>query len=308
VRFDAFVTDWMMPGIDGIENARHLRDLPGRPFVVLVSALGIPEARAHALGAGADEFFAKPMLHPKVVEAVAKALDGRADAGVATAAAKAPPQDMAGHPLARTPAWGAMPETLRRVVGELLQSAPELVTLDGPPPEASIRCVLQLSDAEHLVDLHAQIAATRSSAISLAGIMLGDPPPDDDATLNDLIAEVANVASGAIKSAFVPDGFRFTLGIADRGAQGKGHFALAQLVGLRSGSATLSLALGISPRNAVVVSALMLREGMVLAENLLNDNGALMLPLGTRLSATAVNRLQNVLRDRKIQVCIPEAA
>ena len=44
---------------------------------------------------------------------------------------------------------------------------------------------------------------------------------------------------------------------------------------------------------------------MVLAEALHNNGGALILPIGTRITASVAARLQTLLADRKIKVCVP---
>jgi hypothetical protein len=46
---------------------------------------------------------------------------------------------------------------------------------------------------------------------------------------------------------------------------------------------------------------------MVLAESLFSSSGGLLLPLGTRLTATAAERLRGTLKGRVIKVCFPEA-
>ena len=56
------LSDWMMPGYDGLELCRRIRALSGRPYtyVVVVTARGGQEDRLEALAAGADDFLAKP--------------------------------------------------------------------------------------------------------------------------------------------------------------------------------------------------------------------------------------------------------
>lgn len=62
-QFDFVVSDWMMPGMDGLEFCRALRALPameGAYFILLTvkrSALEI----AHGLDSGADDFLSKPV-------------------------------------------------------------------------------------------------------------------------------------------------------------------------------------------------------------------------------------------------------
>lgn len=58
---DVLVTDWMMPELDGIELIRRIRaESAEPPFIIMNTVLGSPEARAHALRSGADDFLAKP--------------------------------------------------------------------------------------------------------------------------------------------------------------------------------------------------------------------------------------------------------
>lgn len=59
------ISDWMMPGMDGLELTRKLRAERevGDPcrFVILLTARGRPEDRRMGLEAGADDFMVKPL-------------------------------------------------------------------------------------------------------------------------------------------------------------------------------------------------------------------------------------------------------
>lgn len=58
---DVLVTDWMMPGIDGIELIRRVRaECSPAPFIIMSTVLGSTQAREHALRSGADDFLVKP--------------------------------------------------------------------------------------------------------------------------------------------------------------------------------------------------------------------------------------------------------
>lgn len=61
-KFDAVLTDWMMPQIDGIELIRRLREkVKPLPLIIMITALVSEGARTYALESGADDYIAKPI-------------------------------------------------------------------------------------------------------------------------------------------------------------------------------------------------------------------------------------------------------
>jgi CheY-like chemotaxis protein len=73
-RFDAVVIDHLMPGMTGIELARHLREtVPDIP-IVLVSGYTGPLLTQEALSAGVDQILTKPLDFRQLAEAMARAL------------------------------------------------------------------------------------------------------------------------------------------------------------------------------------------------------------------------------------------
>ena len=61
-KFDAMLTDWMMPQIDGIELIRQMREsMEDLPLIIMVTALVSEGARTYALESGADDYIAKPI-------------------------------------------------------------------------------------------------------------------------------------------------------------------------------------------------------------------------------------------------------
>lgn len=60
--FDAILTDWMMPQIDGIELIRQIRENYDKPpYIIMVTALVSEGAKSYALESGADDYIAKPI-------------------------------------------------------------------------------------------------------------------------------------------------------------------------------------------------------------------------------------------------------
>lgn len=59
---DVLLTDWMMPGLNGPDLCRRVReDLDGYVYIVLVTALGDPEQVLKGMTAGADDYLIKPV-------------------------------------------------------------------------------------------------------------------------------------------------------------------------------------------------------------------------------------------------------
>jgi two-component system chemotaxis response regulator CheB len=73
--FDALITDWMMPGTDGIQLIRAVRSrISQPPLIVMITALASADSRAYALESGADEFLAKPFAPEEAIVRLATGL------------------------------------------------------------------------------------------------------------------------------------------------------------------------------------------------------------------------------------------
>jgi two-component system, cell cycle response regulator len=60
---DVVISDWMMPGLDGIELCRRVREDPrvAYPYFILLTALGEKKDILTGLQAGADDYLTKPL-------------------------------------------------------------------------------------------------------------------------------------------------------------------------------------------------------------------------------------------------------
>jgi two-component system, OmpR family, KDP operon response regulator KdpE len=70
---DAAIIDLVLPGIDGIEVTRQLRDWSAIPVIVL-SAVGEEDQKVRALEAGADDYVTKPFSPRELVARLQAAL------------------------------------------------------------------------------------------------------------------------------------------------------------------------------------------------------------------------------------------
>ena len=64
--FDLLVVDRMLPGVDGIELIRRLRDENVRVPVLVLSALSAVDDRVRGLKAGGDDYLTKPFAFPEL--------------------------------------------------------------------------------------------------------------------------------------------------------------------------------------------------------------------------------------------------
>ena len=66
MRFDLIILDVMMPGVDGFEVTRRVRQAGDTP-ILLLTARGEPEDRIRGLSLGADDYLAKPFEPEELV-------------------------------------------------------------------------------------------------------------------------------------------------------------------------------------------------------------------------------------------------
>ncbi|MDX1624935.1 MAG: response regulator [Wenzhouxiangellaceae bacterium] len=71
-RPDLVVMDWMMPGLDGLQVTRRLREAPDldRIPVILLTACGKETDRARGLDSGADDYVVKPFSTLELISRV----------------------------------------------------------------------------------------------------------------------------------------------------------------------------------------------------------------------------------------------
>ncbi len=70
-KYDAVLTDWMMPEMDGLELIKRIRaDVKPAPVILMITAIASKEAMTQALDAGADDFIAKPITSKDVLARV----------------------------------------------------------------------------------------------------------------------------------------------------------------------------------------------------------------------------------------------
>jgi hypothetical protein len=135
------------------------------------------------------------------------------------------------------------------------------------------------------------------SARSLAVQVFGEDSSDLEA---DMLGELANMSMGALKASFNREAISFTGGLPeaihrDELPQFSANCAYLETFTLAVADAHIVVRIGILSKKNESVKASSLCEGMVLAKNVFNANGMLLLSAGTRLSSTAIQRLRQSL-------------
>lgn len=123
---DVVVTDWNMPGMDGLELVQTLRAKRPAPPIVMLTANSAIDQRTRALLAGADEFLAKPARPQEIVDAVGRCVGRARQMAPVVEVVKAPPparvHARAPFPVIVIASSTGGPDALRAVVPSLPKS------------------------------------------------------------------------------------------------------------------------------------------------------------------------------------------
>lgn len=152
------------------------------------------------------------------------------------------------------------------------------------------------------LELCISVVADPSVRCWLGETLLGAPDTTAD-MLDDILRELANVAGGALKRAVSVEGPILTTGIPANGRSmpTSGSGSRCWTVDLDDGVA-LAVIAEVYRRTSRRVSARRLVEGMVVASDVRNQAGVLLLPSGTRLTLTTAQRLSHILDTELVEV------
>lgn len=210
--------------------------------------------------------------------------------------------------VSRSAVWGSVLERLREVASRFLTMDVRRSELpQGFEPEGLGASILLLGAASEL-ETRIAIAVDAQSASSLAMHLFGD---HDAGLAQEVLNELTNIFMGTLKTAFSNENIVFTGGLPQAAPVGgvlrpPMPFRFQETALLEAGDARIVVAVGLRSRANVLVVAGELREGMVLAKDVANARGMLLLNGGTRLSAHMVERLRaNVAARQEIEVMAP---
>jgi signal transduction histidine kinase/DNA-binding response OmpR family regulator len=75
--YDIYFVDWKMPGMDGVELSRRIREKEGKsgaPVIIMISAAQMASIETEARAAGVDKFLPKPLFPSAIADCVSQCL------------------------------------------------------------------------------------------------------------------------------------------------------------------------------------------------------------------------------------------
>lgn len=321
--FDLVIAEWFLPSVDGVSLARALRETGAQAPFMMCTVVGQREARDYALGAGVSEVLVKPITADAVTSAaLARLVPGStpmlvagsapmlaAAAGPASSStfrgAPAPDDDLA--KFTAKGVWRDIGKTLVRALsaatGKTLQEAPASSTMERHDTRTTLVMVDVRSRLRLELGIFTSIQAGRNLAKEVAGVR--DPQADD---VIDLLAEMCNQTLGVVKTAMRVGGMNFTLFVprtrfVQPASEWASQFPASRTVHL-VGEGGLEMMLVLGARTCVVktVDVALLRENMVLVDDVRDGSGAILAEATARLTANMLVRIKMRAGRQRISV------
>jgi DNA-binding response OmpR family regulator len=298
------IADWHLTG-GGATFVHQLRSTATRQrhYLIVTCARPTDEEAAAIYGAGADDLaVTASMTRSELLGRVAGLERTRGLAAMLGAAAKTvefgPLFD-----LNNVRAWRELGSIVSVELGEQLGS--ELHAVADAPHAIAVSGAVSLSLAVEQIELQLSIGIEREMIAPLGAALLdGDT---SEVILADALRELANVAGGAIKRAAGNDATAMTIGLPT-------NACVENAPNARTWSATTSTGLRLRiaaiarPCKGRAVRRASLREGMVLAGDVRNPAGLLLVAAGTYLTSTTVDALARTLEaNALVEVSEPMA-
>jgi len=233
--------------------------------------------------------------------------------GVAIAAATKGGQPQHGAPFLLTPSWTGMEEILEKMCLECLQAQFQLVAGVALPVSGSPGATVSLTDVEHELKIDLTFFAPATSARAIAAAFCGDASLVDDDVIRDVLLELTNCGMGAVKSAFLSDGYKFAGSTPKARVFGSIDALIKdveakRVLTYRSETSFVHCVVAVRRTPRVKIKAGSLREGMVVAVDVTSDAGTLIVPAGTRLTETSAERIRRLLPKADVELADPNAA
>ena len=291
------VLDWATTSKPSTVDVLHrLRSEEGAKHTYSIVVMSNPVAASvsAAFGAGADDLLRRPFLREELVARVGAIERIRRWASKLLGQT----EDLTTK-LARLRCEKVGERAIRDDLGALFQQPFEVRPGSSLRGRAVVAVEIPLTMVNEALECCLQIGVDPESLNEAARMLLGEDAGSDDAVA-DMFRELANVAGGAFVGAAENDGISVTLGLP---TNAKPNFewdktpgnAQELTLGVPGTSVELSIRILMTSRELRRMRAREVRAGMVLARDVLNREGGVLLPAATHLTASSVDRLLNVV-------------
>ncbi len=193
---------------------------------------------------------------------------------------------------------------LAQVVGQPLEISSGSLSTARPLRGATIRMTL----ASEQTDLCISVLVEPSSLSALGAQLLGDAQAPESAT-DDILRELANAAGGAVKRMGLVEGITLTTGLPENvhAPALESDRARFWVAAMKESGVRIAIVGEIQSHANKKIAASELREGMVVARDLCNEGGILLVAAGTRLTATTADRITRFLGKRVVVEVVASA-
>ncbi len=322
--FDAVIVDSTLGG-GAVAFVQSLRSDPRSAglYIVITALKRAVGDMSAAFLAGADDFMQKPYGREELlgrVEGICRLKRWASAGGYAASGAALPfgagvPANSGTYELALAPqcselvrlsAWKTLDQMaladLSQMFGLPFTLIDEAEIARWTPPTNGFGSTLVLSLAREQLEMRLTVETDALSATTLASRILGEDDANES-VIRDLLGEVANTLAGAFSRSAAAEGMSFTAGLpapATPSNPSSSAPVLSRWVGVAAGEVHVYVSCVARVKANVRIRTGELREGMVLANDLINESGALLVRAGTRLTSSTVNRVQRMLAGHEI--------
>jgi DNA-binding response OmpR family regulator len=298
---DIIVLDVATVGMSAIQFIQRLRqkEQSTRTYLVVVSSRPSASELSSTMFAGADDYMRKPLQRDELIIRVG-ALERIRGWATRVFGKEASCVDLSSKTdICRLQAWQTLDRLMTRDIGQFIGQS--LATTNGKDAMACsvLGAQIPLSLAFEQTEVRLRAGLDADSQAKLGELCLGDRDAPE-AALRDVLRELVNTAGGAFVRAAAQEGVSLTCGLpVDLSAK---HFgvgssnALQQFVlGLKDGSLRVTFEVELLAKALRRVNVGQLLEGMVLARDLHTEGGALLVPGGTCLTSSQIERMRRLL-------------
>jgi DNA-binding response OmpR family regulator len=279
-----------------------LRELNKQGYLIAAFNHATEEQLTKVYSVGADAYLDRCATEPRVLahmQAIERLLVGF---GVKMSARRpADAEAIRQSPIracAEAKTWGESATAVQGAVSQMMSLPVDVIDATAQVPALAMVSTIALVSAPQKAELRVVIGTDDASARSLATHMFGDASAELAA---DMLGEIANLVMGTLKAGLNTEGLGFTAGLPSPVPANESSKLMATALHqnafvLTIGQAKLTVRLGLSQKGNALVQTQKLGEGMVLAKDLFNARGLLLLAGGTRLSQTMIDKLTGTLQ------------